>query len=156
MLKFLKRVSDNDSTSANRVQPPVSPRGFTLKEFLVRYVGNGGPEEPLARIQVKSNVRKGCSLVVDENRLSVSELNDVVLLRCSGDEIEQCVHHVSGPGKLSNYVTVTVTQKDGVPPLCHVFETCSVKEVSACLKCKSMRFTNQNKYVVFRSRTKVQ
>jgi len=144
MLKFLRRVSDNDS-SANQVQPPVSPRGFTRKEFLVRYVGNGEPEEPLVRIQAKSNVSKGCSLVVDENCLSVSELNDVVLLRCSGDEIEQCVHHVSGPEKLSNYVTVTVRQKDGVPPLCHVFETCSVKEVSASLKCNSTHFTNQNK-----------
>ncbi|XP_065910773.1 uncharacterized protein [Dysidea avara] len=130
MLRFLRRannnsISDSDS-SPRQVQPATTPCGVIRKEFLVQYVGNGGPEEPLSRIQASTNVRKACSLVVDSNLL-LRELTDVPLLRATGGQIEQCVHHVSGPGKLSNYVSVTIRQEDSVS-LCHVFETCSVKE----------------------------
>ena len=135
MLRFLRRannnsISDSDS-SPRQVQPATTPCGVIRKEFLVQYVGNGGPEEPLSRIQASTNVRKACSLVVDSNLL-LRELTDVPLLRATGGQIEQCVHHVSGPGKLSNYVSVTIRQEDSVS-LCHVFETCSVKEVSICM-----------------------
>jgi len=139
MLKFLRRannsISDNDN-STSQVPPPTARRGVTHKEFLVQYVGYGGAEESLARIQANSNVRKGCSLVVDGNYLLVRELSDELLLRSTGGQIEQCVHHVSGSGKHSNYVSITIRQEDGVPSLCHVFETCSVKEVSKFLNAK--------------------
>ena len=131
MLRFLRRVNTSISDGANSSLSsplPTTSLGGTRKEFLVQYVGNGGPEEPLASIQAGSNIHKGCSLVVDGNCLLLRELTDVVLLRATAGQIEQCVHHLSGPGKLSNYVSVIIRQDSSLR--CHVFETCSVKEVS--------------------------
>ena len=129
MLKLFKRSSklvnnhsgsDSGDGSCSIVNPVHG------RELLTRYVGKGKTEEGLHEIFEKSNVGKYCRIIIQDNCLIVSELTDAEIMRISGDRIVRCVQD-SSHDKLCNCVVVMVGQDDRS---IHLFETCSVKEVS--------------------------
>ena len=117
-----ERASDTTDHQSSSIVNPIDKR-----ELLTRYVGIGKPKEPLSVILEKNNIGKYCRVTLQEKCLIVTELTDVEVVRISGNNIRQCLQEGTNK-KLRNCVAITVGQDDAYS-VCHLFETCSVKEV---------------------------
>lgn len=134
MLKLFKRSSksvnerENDRTAAgDHSSSSVNPTD--KRELLTRYVGKGKSDEPLNELYDRSNVGKYCRVTVQENCLIVTELTDVEVVRILGDQISQCLQPDGSNKRLCHCVGIVVGKVEGPTGICHLFETCSVKEV---------------------------